>query len=315
MPTTVLVVNEDAERLCLDLRREQPGYAFRAAKTADEALAQAAEAEVVVAYPSDVTASLVASMPKLRWIHVLSAGYEQIIALDNLPPDVALSNSRGVHGSQMAELAILMMMALSRRLPDMLSHQRQTVWERRRQPTLIDKTVCIIGLGAIAEALADRLRPFGVRLTGVSDGRRKMPGFLQVFGREHLADAAAVADFVVVLVPHTPETHHLVNDKVFAAMKSSAFVINLSRGSCVDEPALIRHLRSGSIAGAGLDVFESEPLPGDSPLWSMPNVIVTPHIGGYSDILHEQTVPVILANLSAYSESGPQGLLNRIERA
>jgi phosphoglycerate dehydrogenase-like enzyme len=119
---------------------------------------------------------------------------------------------------------------------------------------------------------------------------------------------------VVVVVPYSRSTHHLVGQDVLAAMRPEAFLINLSRGGCVDEPALLAALAAGTIAGAGLDVFNTEPLPVASPFWGLPNVIVTPHIGGMSDTYHEQALPLVAANLDAYARQGAGGLAGRIER-
>src|SRR6185312_14580497 len=134
----------------------------------------------------------------------------------------------------------------------------------------------------------------------VSGGRAKAPYFDEVHPRTELVKVAARADFLMLLVPYAPETHHLINRDVLAAMKPSAFLINLARGGVLDEAALIEHLRAGKIAGAALDVFSPQPLPPDSPLWQMPNVIITPNVGGRSDVFVQQTLTIIEPNLRAF---------------
>lgn len=310
---TVLVFDNEAAAYVAALADACPGYAFVAAT--DEAAATAAtDAEVLVALAPRITPAILAALPRLRWIHALTTGVDNLLALPALPEDVALSNTRGIHGPQMSELAILLMLSLARSFPKLLANQQAARWERWPQPLLEGRTVCLLGLGGIAEALAARCAAFGMTVTGVSDGRAEVPGFARVWRRAHLADAAAEADFLVVLVPYAPETRHIVDARILAAMRPSAFLVNIARGGCVDETALLDALGSGTIAGAGLDVFETEPLPPTSPFWSLPNVILTPHIGGMADVYHRQALPVAIANLRAFAEGGAAALPNRIAR-
>lgn len=274
----------------------------------------APEAEILMALAPRIPEALVQAMPRLEWIHALTTGYDNLLAMKALPEGVAISNSRGMHGPQMAELTILNMMALIRRYPAMLDNQKARKWDRWKQPMLLDKEVCIIGLGSIAEGLVERLLPFGVTVTGISDSRREMPGVARIHPRAALIEAVTTADFVVVLAPYSPETHHIVNDAVLAAMKPTACLVNMARGGCVDELAVVRHLQDGSIGGAALDVFATEPLPADSPIWSAPNMIVTPHVGGMSDTYHLQVIPIIERSLRAYAKGGAQALDNLVSR-
>lgn len=289
-------------------------YNLLAAETIDEAMELAPDCEVLIALAPRIPDRLVAAMPRLEWIHALTTGYENLLAMDSLRPEVALSNSRGIHGPQMAELAILLMMSLSRNATQMMRNQQSASWDRWDQPLLFQKTVCIVGVGVIGEGLAARCGPFGMRVTGVSDGRSEVAGFDHIYPRRAIRDAVAEADFVVVVVPHSPETHHIINGDVISAMKPSGILVNIARGGCVDEDALVDHLRAGTIAGAGLDVFQTEPLPKDSPFWAMPNVVITPHIGGMSDIYHEQVLPIVADNLDRYDREGARGLINRVDR-
>jgi phosphoglycerate dehydrogenase-like enzyme len=145
---------------------------------------------------------------------------------------------------------------------------------------------------------------------GVSGSRRDAPHFDEVHPRDKLVQAAARADFLVLLVPYSPQTHHLIGREVIAAMKPSAFLVNLARGGVLDEAALIEHLQAGKIAGAGLDIFSKQPLPPDNPLWRMPNVIITPNIGGRSDRFVEQTMQVLVPNLQAFLDGRLKDLRN-----
>jgi phosphoglycerate dehydrogenase-like enzyme len=144
-----------------------------------------------------------------------------------------------------------------------------------------------------------------MRTVGVSDGRREAPHFDMILPRARLPEAAAQADFLIVLVPHTRATTNLIDAAVFGAMKRSGVLINIARGGVVDEDALIAALRTGQIRGAGLDVFRVEPLPPESPLWDMPNVFITSHIGGMADTYGEQVMPLLIENLRAFATGQP----------
>jgi phosphoglycerate dehydrogenase-like enzyme len=206
----------------------------------------------------------------------------------------------------MSELAFLFMLSLARDIRSVLGNQRQHLWDRQPQHLLFGKTAMLVGVGRIAEALAQRCKSFGMRVLGVSTGRTSAPGFDVIHPRQTLRAVVIEADFLVVLVPHTRETHHLIDAGVLGAMKPAAMLINLARGDVIDEAALIRALTAGRIAGAALDVFHTEPLPNDSPLWDLPNVIITPHIGGMSDIYAEQVLPLLIDNLSAFMAGTPE---------
>jgi len=153
-----------------------------------------------------------------------------------------------------------------------------------------------------------------MRVTAVSDGRTEAPNVDQIYRRSDLAPAAGNADFLVVLVPLSPETRHIVDASILSKMKPTSYLINIARGGCVDEVALLEALQRSEIAGAGVDVFETEPLPPDHPLWRAPNLIATPHVGGFSDIYHEQCFPTVLGNLRAYAAGGPEALTNAVRR-
>jgi phosphoglycerate dehydrogenase-like enzyme len=192
----------------------------------------------------------------------------------------------------------------------MQRNQAEGKWEQWDQPILEGKTIVIVGLGLLAEHLAERCKLFGMTVIGVSSGRAQAANFDEIHPRSELVKLAARADFLMLLVPYSPETHHLINHDVLAAMKPSAFVINLARGGVLDEAALIEALQAGKIAGAGLDIFSKQPLPPDNPLWRMPNVIITPNIGGRSDKFVEQTMIILEPNLQAFIDGRLKDLRN-----
>ncbi|MDT0683814.1 D-2-hydroxyacid dehydrogenase [Roseicyclus sp. F158] len=295
------------------LGAEFPGYDIRGAKSAGEAMAEAPDARVYVGIGPQMSPALVAAMPKLEWVQSLTTGVDNLLAMEEMPRHVPITTCTGVQGPQMSELALMLMLALARRLPALLDAQRSGAWDRRPQPLLHGKTVCLLGLGQIAEVLALYCKTMGMRVTGVS-GRDTAPNVDRIYARSALADAAAEADFLVVLVPLSAQTRHIVGAEVLAAMKPGAFLVNIARGGCVDEDALLDALTSGSIAGAGMDVFATEPLPADSPLRSAPNAILTPHVGGFADVYHEQCFPTLLENFRAYDAGGPDALPGALRR-
>ena len=269
------------------------------------------EVPALCSMANNISAELLAAMPGLDWIQALTTGIDPLLTL-NLPPEVIITSARGIHGPQMSELGLLLMLSLARNLPRMLHNQQQAVWERWPQRLLQGKTVGIVGVGTISEVLAGHCKALGMRVLGVSDSRTTAPGFDAIEPRSGLGIVAKSADFLVVLAPLIPENEHLISAEVLRQMRPDAFLINLARGRVVDEAALIAALQRGEIAGAGLDVFETEPLPADSPLWRLPNVIVTPHVGGLSDIYARQLLPLVVHNARAYLAGNLDALMNRV---
>jgi len=292
------------------VRKAFPHETVKDAKNVTEALALCADCEVLVAMAHDVTDELIAHMPRLRYICAMSAGTDRIDTLQALQPDVRITSGRGIHGPQMSELAFLSMIALSREFSRLQRNQQGHVWERWPQKLLWGKTAVLVGIGPIAEALALRCAAFGMRVIGVSDARQEAPHFETLMPRNRLTEAAALADFMVVLVPLSSRTRHMIDDRVLGAMKPTGILINLARGPVVDEQALVQRLKDGRIGGAALDVFEVEPLPSDSPLWDMPNVIVTPRIGGMSDVYAQQVLPLVVHNLRCFLDGRPDEMTN-----
>ncbi|MEO9526114.1 D-2-hydroxyacid dehydrogenase [Roseibium sp.] len=307
---SILILESNADFYASRLAETVPDLEFKSAATEEEALALAPDARVLVGLAPYLSPKLISACEKLEWIQALTTGVDNLKGLK----DIAITNCHGIHGPQMSELAVMMMLATLREFPKMLANQKAHAWERWPQPILNGRTACIVGLGAIAEHLAGILAAFGMRVTGVSGGRSQAPGFAKIHPREELAEAAGAADFLILLTPYTPETHHIVGEAVIAAMKPTGILINISRGGCLDEDALEEALRAGRIAGAALDVFSRSPLPAGDPLWDLPNLIVTPHIGGFSDVYREQALPILAANMTDYAKGGVSALKGRLDR-
>jgi D-2-hydroxyacid dehydrogenase (NADP+) len=306
MPIEVLIVGRDSDLFAKQLGPRLPDLQFRCAHNSAEALAQCAPCEILIIRTDEIFAGLVAAMPHLRLIQALTTGTDHIAALPNLPPHVLVAAARGFHGPQMSELAFLFMLAFARKFPGVLESQRQKRWDRREQRLLAGKTAVLVGVGSIAEDLARRCQVFGMRVIGVSAGRPAAPGFDAIYPRTQLAEAAGEADFLIILVPYNKANHHMIDAAVIGAMKPEGVLINIARGGVLDEDALRAALEAGTIAGAGLDVFQTEPLPSSSPLWDTPNVLITSHVGGMAEEYAEQVMPLLIDNLRAFVAGEPQ---------
>lgn len=300
MASEALIVGRDAEFFASALASHLPALAFVTAADAASALDVCGKSDILIIRTDQITASLVAAMPRLSLIQALTTGTDHIEALANLPPEVTIAAARGFHGPQMSELVFIYMLHFVRDLRGLFATQQAHRWNRVEQRLLAGRTVAILGVGAIAEDLARRCKAFGMRVLGISAARTSAPHFDAMLPRERLDEAAAQADFLVVLAPYNKSTHHIIDAAVLAAMKPTGVLINVARGGLVDEAALVAALRAGTIGGAGLDVFQTEPLPQDSPLWDLPNVFITSHVGGMSDTYGEQVLPVLIENLAAF---------------
>jgi D-2-hydroxyacid dehydrogenase (NADP+) len=214
----------------------------------------------------------------------------------------------------MTEAALLAMLALAREVPRMLRNQNKHHWERYGSRLLYGKTVGILGIGAIAEALGPVCKAFGMQVVGISSAKRQVPGFDRMHHRDELARVIGEFDHFVILTPLTAETRNIVDARMLAAMKKSAFLINLARGGIVDEDALIAALRDRQIAGAALDVFEREPLPPDHPFWAMDNVILSPHIGAFNADYIEQVLPFVKENMARFLAGDVDRMLNVVRK-
>jgi len=271
------------------------------AATSQEALMrEAADAEVVIGrIPRE--AFLVAK--KLRWAQSNGVGFETMLYPEIVESDVVITNTSGALDSPMAEHALALILSFTRGIVFQERVRKEHKWARGTFAcSQIDgKTACVIGLGTIGKGIARRLAALGVQVVGVDAQVSEPPeGVGRVVPPDGMLDVLGEADFVIVALPLTDGTRGLVGRTCFDRMKDSAYLVNVGRGPIVDEKALISALTDGSIAGAGLDVFEVEPLPGDSPLWDMPNVVIAPHVGGRSEEGDANLLTVFRENLRRY---------------
>jgi phosphoglycerate dehydrogenase-like enzyme len=298
--TCVLFAHRDFDYFAPRLRAEFPHLDIITAMDLPAADDRIGAADVIVANGHTFNAARLAKAGKLKWIQAMTTGTDAIIGSRALRPEVVVTTTRGIHGPQMSEMAFMYMLNLARNYPRMFDNQRRRVWERWTQTRLCGKTVTIVGVGVVAESLAPRCQAFGMTVLGVTRTPRTVGGFDRLFDYGQVVQAAAAADFLIVLAPYSAQTDSLINATVLAAMKPSAILINLARGGLCDENALIDALRMKRIAGAGLDVFRTEPLPADSPFWDLDNVSITAHCSGSSDDNLALTWPIIETNMRCF---------------
>ena len=259
---------------------------------------------------------------KLRWIHSTAAAVHTLMFPELIASDVLVTNARNVHGPVVAEHALALVLACAKRLPSAARFQAQRVWGQEqiwRDPVrpreIAGATLGILGFGAIGQSLAELAAPLGMRVLALREHPENTPrnSGVEILGPSGLARLLGESDFVALAAPVTPKTRHLINAERLAQMKPSAYLVNVSRGALVDEAALIEALNARRIAGAALDVAETEPLPSDSPLWCTENLFLTPHTAGFTDRLWERNYAIFADNLRRYL--GGEPLLHQVDKA
>lgn len=270
--------------------------------------------------------------PNLQWVQTHYAGIDNLLSTDLWQSDVLLTTASGVHAANMAQYAITQILAWAQRVPNWFRYKQEKSWEKSRWETFVpqelqDKTLGILGYGSIGRELARLAKPFGLKIlvtkrdarhlhdTGyIAPGQGDPEGTLpdRIYPSEATRSMIAECDFVVITLPLTERTHYLFDEELFKTMKPTAFLVNIGRGAIVNEAALVRALKKGWLAGAGLDVYEAEPLPDDSPLWAMDTVIMTPHVSGFTPHYDERATDIFAENLRRYLVGEP--LLNLVNR-
>ncbi len=287
---------------------------------------------------------LVARMPRLRWVHSASAGVERVLSAPIRERGLVVTNARGVFSRPIAEYVLLVILAVSRRLPQLLELQRERTWQPLEGVEMRDVTVGVVGLGSIGRTVAALAGGLGCRVVAVrrrpeegvaatsavggpvaaeleataGAGPGGAPGGVHgplelaaVWGPEDLPELLAVADFVVLALPLTPATEDLIDDEALGHVKPGAWIINIARGRLIDEHALGRALRGGRLGGAVLDAFREEPLPATSPLYDLPNLVITPHTSWSSRRVLDRSIELFCENLGRYRRGEP--LLNVVD--
>lgn len=234
----------------------------------------------------------------LKFIQLTSAGFDRV-PMDHVKEHrIKIHNARGVYSVPMAEYALAGVLQLYKHMDFFRENQKRHVWEKYRGLLeLAGKNVCILGCGSVGAECARRFSAFGCRVTGVATAGREQAFFDAVLSVAELETVLPMTDILVLTVPLTPETRHLISGEMLKKLKPGAILVNIARGAIADTDALVRALRAGSLGGAVLDVFEEEPLGADSPLWDMENVIITPHVSFIGEHNTERLSDVIRKNL------------------
>ena len=307
--------NSFAQEMLRRLKLEESRDEFLTWQPGDKA--PSTELEVIIAF-GKVDSKDIEAQTELGLIQMASAGYEGV--------DVDGATKAGVwvgsapttktgNGESVAEVAVLLMLAVSRQLNEELAFTHGGVLNRPEKRevnrALSGKTACIVGLGGIGDLLIERLRGFGMILTGVDDHPEHAPSGVRAYGHDELKVAAAEADYLVLAIPGTKENENLIDGTVLSGMKKNSVLINVARGTLVDEPALLAAVKSGHLYGAGLDVVMDEPVSEGNPLLMEPRIFVTPHIAGSTDLMLDGTVKYLGEVLARYRDgSRSEGLVN-----
>ncbi len=244
----------------------------------------------------------------LDWVHSIQAGVDRFSVEAFEDHGTVLTNSTGIHDRTIGETVAGYLLSFSRRLHVYAGAQQDRRWDRPEWDeafTLPGTTACVVGTGTLGRGVADVIGPLGVELVGVRRRADPVPGFGDIYANVDLHEAIADADFVIVTVPLTDETHQLFGAAEFERMRDDAYFVNVARGGVVDEPALIDALETDSIAGAALDVFETEPLPESSPLWGLDDVIVTPHSAAYTRDYFRDIGEIVRENVDRLDRGEP----------
>jgi phosphoglycerate dehydrogenase-like enzyme len=302
----------------------------REARTAEEITDIVGEVEVIYAWQA---IPLPENAPNLRWVQLHSAGADAILQHTlYLQSDVMFTTANGIHAIPLAEYVMAQVLAFAHHLPRMFEDKASSKWTKGRWSRYVPSelhgaTLGIVGYGSIGRHVARLAQAFGMRVLAIkrdvrhlADDRYTVPGIGdpdgdlpdRIYPPQALHSFLSECDYVVLTVPLTSQTHHLVDTAALAAMKSGAVLINIARGDVVDEQALVAALDQGKIGGAALDVFAGEPLPEDHPLWKLPNVIISPHIGGFTPHYDDRATDIFAENLRRYVAGEP--LLNVVNR-
>lgn len=301
-PVEVLVYDaSDARRYAELIRAPRGRVVVHAASTPAEAAPYVATTDVLYGWKPPL--HLYAEAPRLRWLQAMGAGVDWAL-VPELPPGVIVTRAPGVFGPWMAEYVLGWCLWVTQRMETYRRAQARREWVQHVPPErLAGKTIALVGLGDIGRIVVRAARVQGLRVIGVTRSGRPVAGVDRVYPRRDLRRALAAADFVVLVVPLTERTRGMIGAAELAAMRPTAWLLNIARGAIVDEKPLVQALERRAIAGAILDVFPAEPLPAAHPLWSLDNAVITPHISGPN--MPEEIAPVFNDNLARYLAGRP----------
>lgn len=270
-------------------------------------------AEIMIGWSSKAETACLDGDSNLRWIHSWGAGVDRMPLEKLQAKDVILTNASGVHAYPISETIFGLILALARKIHTNVYNQRDHSWQQKSGlPEIHGKTMGLLGVGAIGEETARLAKAFNMKVIAFRRSGSPSPYVDEMVDKQGLAYLASECDYLVNTLPLTSETRHMVNSDVFSKMRPEAFYINIGRGGTTDTKALIEAVKTGCIAGAGLDVFEQEPLPEDSPLWDMREIIILPHESGLTEFYNQRALDIFLDNLKKYS-SGARPTRNLVD--
>jgi phosphoglycerate dehydrogenase-like enzyme len=253
-----------------------------------------------------VPENLLAHMQNLRWIHVTRGGANAYLTPEVKRRPIQVTGSKGIHGRSFSEFALACIFALAKKLPESWENQKEKKWRRVEPEEVAGKTLGIVGLGTVGSELAQKAKALGMRVVATKRAISEKPGFVdELGGPEFLPRLLEQSDFVVLSLASIPSTEKMIGEKELRVMKASAYFINLTGGKAVEEKALIRALKDNRIAGAALDAFAKQPLPPDSELWTLPNVIISARAAGATAQKWELMLPIFADNLRRFTSGEP----------
>lgn len=287
------------------IRAAAPDYTLTLTDSRNPDLELLSEAEIIIGWGKGIKDTLLRQGSPLRWVQTWSAGVEKLPLEAMKERGILLTNASGVHAEPITAVIVSFMLMFTRNMHTAIRNQQRRRWYSDGQEgELTGKTAVIAGTGAIGSETARIAKAFRMNTIGVSRSGRPVEHFDRVFTTAELKEAVGQADFIINTLPITAETEGLFDRDIFGAAKHGAYYINIGRGATTHTDDLIAALNSGQLAGAGLDVFETEPLPEDHPLWGMEQVIMTPHCAGATDRYADRVVDIFTENMKAYLESG-----------
>ncbi|MEK3687495.1 D-2-hydroxyacid dehydrogenase [Paenibacillus sp. FSL R10-2736] len=291
------------------IRAAAPDYTLTLGDSRNPDLELLSGAEIIIGWGKGVSDTLLRQGSPLRWVQAWSAGVEKLPLEAMHERGILLTNASGVHAEPITAVIFSFMLMFTRNMHTAIRNQQNRRWHSDGQESeLTGKTAVIAGTGSIGSETARIAKAFRMKTIGVSRSGRPVDGFDEVFTTGQLKASVSDADFIINTLPITDETQGIFDADIFSAAKQGAYYINIGRGATTNTDDLISALHSGQLAGAGLDVFEKEPLPEDHPLWGMEQVIMTPHCAGVTDRYADRVVDIFVENMKAYLESGTPSL-------
>ena len=312
--TKVLIIDQNAAIYRDRLQAQFPALQILVAPDNKELPQDLSEIEVLISFGLGLPQDFYRRATGLKWFQCLATGVDHVLRQPELNPATVVTSGRGIHGAPMRETVLYLMQGVSRNVTRLVEDNKAHIWERRFYDLLYGRTAVIVGVGVVGIAIGRLLKALDMQVVGVTRTPRKLDGFDEMLPIAQLHDGAARADFLINVLPATADNALIFDRKIFAAMKPSAYYINAGRGQTTDEAALIEALRERRIAGAGLDVFQTEPLPPSTPLWELPNVFITPHLGGYTADYEDLIMPLIIENLQLYLAGRQSEMQNIVKR-